>query len=168
MSTVQLRTKPCAWKAPRHVCARTCDGTLKWVGARKEHRLLATTATREAYETGLKPRRGGCAGAGTCCLLWLTDRHADPRDVHGQGGDSRRGDHSCRDGHHWRLRQGHLGWLGCLGLHLPLRLQLRSGNPGLNSRNNGRVQRNSGHGMSFQILPHKRSCHEKIYKDQQS
>lgn len=80
---------------------------------------------------------------GTCCFLWLSNCHADPCNVHGQGRDPRRGDHSCWDRYHWRLCQGHLGRLGRLSLHLPLSLQLRSRDPGLNSENNRRIQRNS-------------------------
>lgn len=67
----------------------------------------------------------------------------DPCNVHRQGRDPWRGDHSCWDRYHRRLCQGHLSRLGRLSLHLPLCLQLRSRDSGLNSGNNRRIQRNS-------------------------
>lgn len=59
------------------------------------------------------------------CFLGLTNGHADACDSDGQGGNSSRGDHSW-DWDHWRLGEGHLGRLPCLGLNLAL-----SGHPGL-------------------------------------
>lgn len=101
---------------------------LKYPGTHS--RWLVATSTRKGWSEPPKAvsraaaEGEGLSKTGTCSFLWLPDGYTDPRDVHGQGRDAWRGDHGCGHGHHWRLRQCHLGWLGRLGLHLPLRLQL--------------------------------------------
>lgn len=98
------------------------------------------TSPRQGSSAPLREREGPYA-TGTCGFLRLPDGHTDPSDVHGQGGDARRGDHGCGHGHHRRLCQRHLSWRGSLRLHLALCLQLRSGDPGLNRRENGSPER---------------------------
>lgn len=163
--TVRSRAETRTWVPLRGTLATRCPDTLE-MGVRHRSQQggwpLLREKTRQPRSRLSEGQVGGGCTWGTCGFLRLPDGHADPGNVHGQGRHTWRGDHGRGHGHHWRLRQRHLSGLGRLSLHLPLRLQLRRGNPGLNSENNGRVQRYSGYHVSLQTFPHKRSRGEKV------